>query len=72
MIGLIALGVSCLSMLQGWWLAKGANDRLDKISATNNGKADQVDGLIELNKKYVDQTNKWIDLLGQLKLGGSR
>ena len=72
MIGLIALGVSCFSMLQGWWLAKGTNERLDKISATNNGKADEADGLIELNKKYIDQTNKWIEFLERLNLGGNR
>ena len=71
-IGLIALVVSCLSMLQGWWFAKGTNDRLEKISSTNNGDADQVDALIELNKKHIDQTNNWIDLLGRLNLGGNR
>jgi hypothetical protein len=69
-IGLIALAVSCVSMGQGWWSDNATRNRLDDINKANDRQADQIDSLIELNRSNLEQTNRWIDLLDRLGLGG--
>jgi hypothetical protein len=69
-IGLLALLVSCLSMAQGWLSDNATRKRLDAIGKVNDRQADQIDGLIELNKSNLGQTNQWLETLNRILPGG--
>lgn len=68
--GFIALVISCLSMLQGWVSDNSTRKRLEDFGKATDRQADQIDSLIELNQSSLGQTNKWLELLNRIGLGG--